>query len=150
METAGRVVWCVTIEQARAAMSHPDFCGLSRQHLGELAGELAPRWVAPCVSGRHGRREGDGRREAGTGPKYEPVFIDRLPVTLVHLRTWLTHEELGVLYEVGSSTIGRAIRDVRPLPAGGARDPRASRVSLWRDVGPAGAPAPSAPPRRPT
>ncbi|WP_406423477.1 transposase family protein [Streptomyces sp. NBC_01589] len=38
------------------------------------------------------------------GPKYELVFIDRLLVTLVHLRTGLTHEALGVLYEVGSST----------------------------------------------
>ncbi|MFD9657040.1 helix-turn-helix domain-containing protein [Streptomyces mirabilis] len=38
-------------------------------------------------------------------------------MTLVHLRTGLTHEALGVLYEVGSSTIGRAIREVRPLPA---------------------------------
>lgn len=38
-------------------------------------------------------------------------------MTLVHLRTGLTHEALGVLYEVGSSTIGRAIREVRPLLA---------------------------------
>ncbi|MFI2092806.1 transposase family protein [Streptomyces rishiriensis] len=37
--------------------------------------------------------------------------------TLVHLRTGLTREALGVLYEVGSSTIGRAIREVRPLLA---------------------------------
>jgi len=107
----------VKIKQARAAMSHPAFCGLSRQHLGELAAELAPRWVARCESGRHERREGDRRREAGAGPKYELVFTDRLLVTLVHLRTGLTHEALGVLYEVGSSTIGRAIREVRPLLA---------------------------------
>ncbi len=38
-------------------------------------------------------------------------------MTLVHLRTGLTHEALGLLYEVGSSTIDRAIREVRPLPA---------------------------------
>nr|WP_275406979.1 transposase family protein [Streptomyces sp. SID12488] len=38
-------------------------------------------------------------------------------VTLVHLRTGLTHEAWGVLYEVGSSTIGRAIREVRSLLA---------------------------------
>ncbi|MFG2526143.1 hypothetical protein [Streptomyces sp. NPDC048527] len=31
-------------------------------------------------------------------------------MTRVHRRTGLTHEALGVLYEVGSSTIGRAIR----------------------------------------
>ncbi|MFD3947518.1 transposase family protein [Streptomyces sp. NPDC058579] len=38
-------------------------------------------------------------------------------MTLVHLRTGLTQEALGVLYDVGSSTIGRAIGEVRPLLA---------------------------------
>ncbi|WP_454343825.1 transposase family protein [Streptomyces canus] len=103
--------------QARAAMSHPAFCGVSDQHLGELATELAPRWEARCESGRHDRRGGAREREAGAGPQYEFVFVDRLLVTLVHLRTGLTHEALGVIYEVGSSTIGRAIGEIRPLLA---------------------------------
>ncbi|MFD9284095.1 transposase family protein [Streptomyces mirabilis] len=38
-------------------------------------------------------------------------------MTLVHLRTGLTYEALGVIYEVGSSTISRAICEVRPLLA---------------------------------
>lgn len=105
------------IKLAREVMSHPAFCGLSRQHLGELAAELAPRWEARCESGRRERREGGRQREAGAGPKYELVFTDRLLATLVHLRTGLTHEALGVMYEVGSSTIGRAIREIRPLLA---------------------------------
>ncbi|MGW0394905.1 hypothetical protein ACWDYJ_29330 [Streptomyces sp. NPDC003042] len=33
--------------------------------------------------------------------------------TPVHLRTGLTHEALGVIYEVGSSSIGRAISEIR-------------------------------------
>jgi len=45
------------------------------------------------------------------------VFTDRLVVTVVHLRTGLTHETLGVIYQVGSSTIGRAIGEIRPLLA---------------------------------
>ncbi|MGY3206220.1 hypothetical protein ACVW19_006735 [Streptomyces sp. TE5632] len=57
------------------------------------------------------------RRKAGAGPKYELVFTDRVLVTLVRLRTGLTHEALGVIYEVGSSTIGRAISEIRPLLA---------------------------------
>ncbi|WP_229346892.1 transposase family protein [Streptomyces sp. UNOB3_S3] len=57
------------------------------------------------------------QRNAGAGPKYELVFVDRLPATLVHLRTGLTHAALGVIYEVGSSTIGRAIAEIRPLLA---------------------------------
>jgi hypothetical protein len=72
----------VKIRQARAAMSHPAFCGLSRQHLGELAAELAPRWEARCESKRYERRRGARKREAGAGPKYELVFTGRLLVTV--------------------------------------------------------------------
>jgi hypothetical protein len=78
--------------RARAAMSHFAFCGLSREHLGELVAELAPRWEARCESERSQRRCGDRRRRAGAGPKYELAFADRLLVTLVYLRTGLTHD----------------------------------------------------------
>lgn len=98
-------------------MSHRAFCGISAQHLAELIAELAPRWDARCESGRHERRHGARKRRVGAGPKYELVFTDRVLATLVHLRTGLTHEALGVIYEVGSPTIGRAISEIRPLPA---------------------------------
>ncbi len=98
-------------------MSHHGFCGLSRKHLGALVEELAPRWEARCESARHQRREGARQRQAGAGPKHEFVFTDRLLATLVHLRTGLAHEALRVLYEVGSSTIGRALAEIRPLLA---------------------------------
>ena len=79
----------MNLGQARAAVSHYAFCGLSREHLGELATELAPQWEARCQSGRRQRRRGDRRCQAGAGPKYALVFTDRLLVTLVHLRTGL-------------------------------------------------------------
>ncbi|WP_051877374.1 helix-turn-helix domain-containing protein [Streptomyces natalensis] len=79
--------------------------------------ELAPCWEARCGSALHERRQGARRRQAGAGPKYELVFTDRLLATLVRLRTGLSHEALGVIYEVGSSTIGRAISEIRPLLA---------------------------------
>ncbi|WP_073783717.1 transposase family protein [Streptomyces sp. CB01580] len=107
----------MNIEQARATMAHHAFCGISRQHLGELVGGLAQHWEARCESGRDERRGGARKREAGAGPKHELVFIDRVLATLVHLRTGLTHAALGVIYEVGSSTIGRAISEVRPMLA---------------------------------
>ncbi|MFF1746552.1 transposase family protein [Streptomyces mirabilis] len=97
------------IDLGRCVWRHGD--GLaSCPHLGELVAELSPRWVARGESGRYGRREGDRRREAGAEPKCELVSTDRLPAALVHLRTGLTHEALGVLYKVGSSTIGRAMK----------------------------------------
>lgn len=110
MAEAARVFWVVMTNQARAAMSHPAFCGISGPHLGELAAERGARWEARCESARHERRGGVRLREAGDGPKYGLVFVDRLLATLVHLRTGLT-------YEVGSSTISRAICEMRPLLA---------------------------------
>lgn len=95
------------------AIAHPAFCGISHQHLGKLIEELAPR----CESGRHERRAGARQREIGAGPNYELVFVDRVLVTLVHLWTGLTHAALGVIYEVGSSTVGGAISEVRQLLA---------------------------------
>ncbi|MGW3204020.1 hypothetical protein [Streptomyces sp. NPDC001135] len=50
-------------------------------------------------------------------PKCEPVFTYPLLGTLVHLRTRPTRAASGVLCKVGSPTIGRAIQEVRPLPA---------------------------------
>nr|WP_238426658.1 transposase [Streptomyces adustus] len=90
---------------------------MSAEHLGALAVELASRWEARCESERCDRRGASRRREAGAGPKYGLAFVDRLLVTLVHLRTGLTHAALGVIDEVGSSTIGRAIVGIRPLLA---------------------------------
>jgi hypothetical protein len=99
-------------------MSHSAFCGLSRGHLGELVTELAPRWEGRCASGRRQRRHGGRRRQADAGPEYALVFTGRLLVTLVRLRTGLTREALGVIYQAGSFPIGRAIGEIRPLLAG--------------------------------
>jgi hypothetical protein len=41
---------------ARAALSHPVFTGLSRQHLGELIAELADPWTAAYQGALHQRR----------------------------------------------------------------------------------------------
>ncbi|MFJ9197015.1 helix-turn-helix domain-containing protein [Streptomyces flaveolus] len=93
---------------------------------------------------RHERRPRARRRQAGAGPKYELVFTDRLLAALVHLRTGLTHEALGVIYEVGSCTIGRAISEIRPLLAerGAPAQPGGRRSSPGP---PAGPPAPCIP-----
>ena len=107
----------MNLGQTRAAMSA--FCLL--QPVGGvpgcLAAELASRWEARCESGRHDRRGNRRRREAGAGSTYELVFVDRLLLTLIHLRTGLTHAERGVIHRAGSSTIGRAIGEIRPLLA---------------------------------
>ncbi|MFE5111431.1 transposase family protein [Streptomyces sp. NPDC056663] len=57
------------------------------------------------------------RRAAGAGPSRKLVFVDRLLVTLMHLRLGLPHAALAELYGVDRSTVSGAIREVRPLLA---------------------------------
>jgi hypothetical protein len=82
-----------------------------------LIEELADPWLARCESALHERRGTERQREAGAGPKYDLVFTDRVPVTLVHLRTGLPHAALAELYGTARSTVSRAIGEIRPLLA---------------------------------
>ncbi|RPE47093.1 DDE superfamily endonuclease [Streptomyces sp. Ag109_O5-1] len=102
---------------ARAACSHPALSGVSRAHVGELLEELAPKSQTARESALRERRGGDRRRAVGAGPKQRLVFVDRLLVTLVHLRLGLAHAALAQLYGVDRSTVSAAVREVRPLLA---------------------------------
>jgi hypothetical protein len=53
---------------AHAALSHPCFTGISRQHLGELVTELADPWTASHEAALQQRRGHRRRRAAGAGP----------------------------------------------------------------------------------
>lgn len=107
----------MTKKCARAALTHPAFCGVSRAHLGDVIQELADLWLARCESELRERRGAERQREAGAGPKHGLVFTDRLLVTLVHLRIGLPHAALAELYGIARSTISRAIGEIRPLLA---------------------------------
>jgi len=107
----------VTLAWARAACSHPALSGIPRAHFGELLEELVPRWQAARESALRERRGGERRRAAGAGPSRKLAFVDRLLVTLVHLRLGLPHAALAQLYGVDRSTVSGAIREVRPLLA---------------------------------
>jgi hypothetical protein len=102
---------------ARAALSHPVFTGLSRQHLGDLIAELADPWTAAHQGALHQRRGHPRRRAAGAGPHHQLVFTDRVLATLVILRLQLPHHALAVLYGVDRATITRAVHEIRPLLA---------------------------------
>jgi hypothetical protein len=102
---------------ARAALSHPVFTGLSRQHLADLIVELADPWTAAHQSALQQRRGHPRQRAAGAGPHHRLVFCDRVLVTLVILRFQLPHQALAVLYGVDRATITRAVHEIRPLLA---------------------------------
>lgn len=107
----------MTKKWARAVLTHPAFCGVSRAHLGDLIEELADLWLARCESELRERCGAERQREAGAGPKHDLVFTERLLVTLVHLRTGLPHAALAELFGIARSTISRAIGEIRPLLA---------------------------------
>ncbi|MET8179496.1 transposase family protein [Streptomyces sp. NPDC005336] len=107
----------VKLTWARAACSHPALSGVSRAHFGELLAELASAWEAARQSALREARGGERLRAEGAGRKPKLVFLDRLLVTLVHLRHQLPHVVLAELFEVDRSTVSAAIRQVRPLLA---------------------------------
>jgi hypothetical protein len=80
--------------------------GLPPQVLAELIAELGPRWQA-----RQDARLADRprRRAVGASARHRLVFIDRLLVTLVHLRHAVTHDVLACWFGVSRSTITRPI-----------------------------------------
>src|SRR5258708_2114362 len=111
------IIRCVKTDWARAACSDSALCGISKEHLGALIAELAGPWAAGRES-ELGERRGHSRlRAAGAGPDHQLVFVDRVLGTLVVLRWALSHRVLGLLFGVSSSTIDRAVAEVRPLLA---------------------------------
>nr|WP_187279262.1 transposase family protein [Streptomyces lavendulae] len=101
----------------RAVLAHPLFTGVSTAHLAVLVEELANPWMASAEGQRFAARGGVRKRAPGGGARYRLVFVDRLVVTLIHLRHDLPHAVLGVLFGVDRSTVTRAIGEVRRLLA---------------------------------
>jgi hypothetical protein len=56
-------------------------------------------------------------RAAGAGRRHGLVFVDRVLVTLAHLRLDLTHAALAELFDVDRCTVTKAIGEIRPLLA---------------------------------
>ncbi len=79
--------------------------------------EIHPKWQARREPELHKQRGGERRRAAGAGREPKLEFVDRVLVTLVHLRLNMPHTALAELYDVDRSTISAAIRDVRSLLA---------------------------------
>ncbi|TXJ76701.1 IS5/IS1182 family transposase [Streptomyces lavendulae] len=78
---------------------------------------MANPWMASAEGQRFAARGGVRKRAPGGGARYRLVFVDRLVVTLIHLRHDLPHAVLGVLFGVDRSTVTRAIGEVRRLLA---------------------------------
>jgi hypothetical protein len=93
------------------------FTGLQPRRLGRLVEDLAGPWVAAEEARLRERRGHDRERAPGAGPDHDLPFTDRVIVTLVYLRHQIPHAAIAALYEVGRSTVTRAVREIRPLLA---------------------------------
>jgi hypothetical protein len=107
----------VTQYLARTALSKRIFTGLQPRRLGRLVAGLAGAWMIAEESRLRERRGHDRLRAPGAGPDHELPFTDRVIVTLVYLRFQLPHAALAELFRVDRSTVTRAVREIRPLPA---------------------------------
>ncbi|MGW7412719.1 transposase family protein [Streptomyces sp. NPDC054863] len=101
----------------RALLAHPLFTGVSIEHLAALVAELSSPWTAAEEGRRYQVRGGRRRRAPGAGARYQLVFVDRVIVTLIHLRHDLPHAVLALLFAVDRSTVTRGIGEVRTLLA---------------------------------
>ena len=125
----------MSVRWARRVFSHYAFTGISRRHLHLLVAELRPAWWAAREGRLYTRRGGHRRRAAGAGRPLRLRFVDRLVVTLAHLRLGLPHEALAVAFGVDRSTVTRAIGQLRPLLAGrGCALPSGIRLRTLADV----------------
>ncbi|MGW1396837.1 helix-turn-helix domain-containing protein [Streptomyces nigra] len=97
-----------------AIISDRRITGLSAGVIAELVAERGPLWHE-----RHQARlaSRSRKRAVGAGAKHRLVFVDRLLVTLVHLRHGATHDVLACWFGVDRSIITRAVGEVRPLLA---------------------------------
>ncbi|MGW9284872.1 transposase family protein [Streptomyces diastaticus] len=111
------MIQSVVITVDRNVLAHQLFTGVSRQHLACLVAELAGPWQAMIEGRRHEARGWARKREAGAGARHRLVFVDRLVVTLIHLRHDLPHSVLALLSGVDRSTVTRAIGEMRGLLA---------------------------------
>ena len=98
-------------------MSKRIFTGLQPRRLGRLVEDLAGPWAAAEEARLRERRGHDRERAPGAGPDHDLPFTNRVIVTLVYLRHQLPHAAIAALYEVGRSTVTRAVREIRPLLA---------------------------------
>ena len=96
------------------------FTGLTAEEFEKLLGELEPVWksILATKSKRTPRR-----RKPGGGRKVKVPLADRLLVTLLYYRTYVTQEFVGYLFGVDKGTVSRIVEAVGKALTGVFRIP---------------------------
>ena len=74
------------------------FTGLSAEEFDRLVAELEPVWLARKAKRSAGRRR---QRKPGAGRKVKLAFTDRVLLTLLYYRTYVSQEFVGFLCRGG-------------------------------------------------
>jgi hypothetical protein len=96
------------------------FTGLSAGEFDKLVADLEPVWLARKANRAARRRR---HRKPGAGRKAKLVFTDRLLLTLLYYRAYVTQEFVGFLFGVDKGTVSREVQELGLCMAGVFRIP---------------------------
>ena len=105
------------------------FTGLSAVAFDTLVADLEPVWLARKAT-RAARRP--RQRKPGAGRKVKLLFADRLLMTLLYYRVYVTQEFVGFLFGVDKGTVSREAHELGLCMAGVFRIPE-RKVRIGRD-----------------
>ena len=105
------------------------FTGLSAVEFDKLVADLEPVWLARKAK-RAARRP--RQRKPGAGRKVKLLFADRLLMTLLYYRVYVTQEFVGFLFGVDKGTVSREAHELGLCLAGVFRIPE-RKVRIDRD-----------------
>jgi len=94
--------------------------GLSAGEFDTLVAELEPVWLARKAK-RSARRK--RHRKPGAGRKPKLLLTDRVLLTLLYYRTYVTQELVGYLFGVDKGTVSRVVQELGLCMAGVFRIP---------------------------
>lgn len=96
------------------------FTGLSAEEFDRLVTELEPVWLARKAKHSAGRRR---HRKPGAGRKVKVAFTDRVLLTLLYYRAYVSQEFVGFLFGVDKGTVSRETQELSLCMAGVFRIP---------------------------
>ena len=105
--------------------------GLPVERFRALLIEVTPLLTAANIK-RLSRRE--RQRAVGAGKRYDLPVCDRLLMTLMYYRTYISQEFLGYLFDMSASNVCRNMKIIRPVLAQAFRVPERRIKMLPEDV----------------
>lgn len=103
-----------TARLAKRPVAFKRLTGLSVEQFNDLLKEVAPR-IEAADRKRLNKRE--RQRKIGAGNEYDLSVSDRLLMTLIYYRTYVSQEFLGYLFDIHASNACRNMARIRPVLA---------------------------------